>query len=62
MRKPEMLSEHSKQAEDMVVQGSPCSQIMGGGYDGGGGGVPAELLPCDSCLDLIWSSGWNDIC
>ena len=31
MRKPEMLSEHSKQAEDMVVQGSPVFKSWGEG-------------------------------
>ena len=35
---------------------------MGGGCDGGGGGVPAELLPCASCFTLMGSCDRNDAC
>ena len=35
---------------------------MGGGYAGGGGGVPAELLPSGSCFTLAESLGRISTC
>lgn len=35
---------------------------MGGGYAGGGGGVPAELLPSGSCFTFAGSLGRMSTC